>query len=265
MNKAICGWRTRSIPFYVCALGVCFAMCFIGGLTNASSAFACKRSKSEEEHCYSLATLEDEGEPVASEIGGYIVLGCIGLENPPNNFNTDEMWASMANASWIEGGIVTGITAEKEGTYYPEPHFFIAYNHKNTEEFKIKVGSEAPAMTANLVYLEQAVPNKSKTWYGWTAGTGTITAENFGNSTAATSAEVGLESTQNGGWNDAAFTGLGYLQPSGNVFVSEWKYTGHNAIRELIQPSTEPKATSLYFDWEQQNYEADFGQNNHGC
>jgi hypothetical protein len=158
--------------------------------------------------------------------------------------------------------MITGLT--REG-YFSYPHFFIAYDHANTGEFKIKVGSEASAMTANLVYLKQAVPDKSKTWYGWTAGTGTITAENFGNSTAATRAKVGLESTQNGGWNDAAFTGLGYLQPNGNVFVTEWKYAGHNAYEELHQPASEPKATSLYLDWEQQNYEADFGQNFHGC
>jgi hypothetical protein len=81
----------RSASLCVGLLGMCLATCLIGGMARAPSAFACRTSENEEEHCYSIAVLEDEGEPVASEMGGYIFLGCIGIEDPPYNFNTDEM------------------------------------------------------------------------------------------------------------------------------------------------------------------------------
>jgi hypothetical protein len=216
-------------------------------------------------HCYSIAyfTTSSRGQ-LASEGSGYMFLGCLGVPGQTEgNINTDEMWAVKSEGSWIEAGLITGLTNKGDETL---PHFFVSYDRKNlsgenagTNEV---IGSEAPVLTANLVTLKQTSPEKSTTWDGWTAGTGTVEVPSFANKYAAVELQTGLETTEETGWNDAAFTGLAYRNWNGTEYTKEWKYgSGVNSESEL----DEPAKAGLYFVWEKRNYEADFGQNFHGC
>jgi hypothetical protein len=197
-----------------------------------------------------------------------IYLGCLGVPNGAENINTDEMWAVMDDGSWMEAGIITGdVYYAGKVTYDDEPHFFISDQREHVAGsnafYNEDVGSEAPTYTLNETFIRQESPEHSTTWKAWTAGTGWAIVPGFYNRYAAVDLKTGLETSENEGWNDAAVAAMEYLNWNGDVYTTEWKYSSTNAKAEILGPGS--GSQQMYFDWEHQNYEADFGYHNHGC
>ncbi len=232
-----------------------FALC-------PSRAWACDNGNESKDHCYAIATLYANGTPIASEGKAYLDVGCIGLPEGWANINTDEMWAGMSDGSWMEGGIITGDTLAGQ---YEEPGFFISDSTPGSKNafYNEHLGGAAPVNTWNLTKLYQASPGKSSTWYGWTAGTGTITVSGFANNSAAVSLQAGLETSTNGGWNEGGVTDMSYLNANGNVYTDDWEYGSHKANAEILGP--ESGSQGMYFNWVERDWFAYFGFHYHGC
>lgn len=259
---------TRERVLAMGLLGVVFALGTAAFMASPADAYKCEPPG---RHCYARAAFSTGGGQMASEAVSFIYLGCVGVGGQTEgNFNSDEMWAIKGGGSWIEAGIITGDGAnqenKEEGYDYTEPHFFVSYDRTNHEHENAGVNevvstTEAPTHTLNEIRLWQSSPEESTTWNGWTAGTGKVPVEGFANRYAATELQVGLETTEEEGWNDAAFADLAYLNWNGDEYTTEWSHGSYHAERELEGP----ESAGLYFDWEHKYYEADFGHNNHGC
>jgi hypothetical protein len=270
--------RTNVAGSIVLALcGFCAATLLSAVRPPPASAWPCHETyEGEEHHCYAEARLEGyAGEQVASMGGAYIYLGCVGVPEQKTNINTDEMWAGIGPRSWMEAGIITGGTFEKEKYFdATTPRFFYSYYRngtagEHTAAVNEHIGSEAPTYTANWVEIKQRSPQKSKLWEAWTAGTGASIPVEFANTHGAERLTVGLETTSNEGWNDAAFTGLFMYSASGNEAKTFWGYEANNghyfAPKVIVEESREKAFPQGYFSWESPAYEADFGYNNHDC
>ncbi len=253
VNSIISSTSARAVAI-AASLGLLGAV----SLASAGPAYACKASLSETEHCYAIANFENDGSQLASGAYAYVYLGCVAVPEQSTNFNDDEIWARMNNGEWMEAGITVGKTRHGDAT---EPEFFVGrQNALGYEEYD---KGEAPVRTSNLVEIWQASPAKSSTWYGWTAGTGTITVPDFTNDYAAVDLQAGLETTTSEGWNDAAVQDLSYLNWDGDAFTTEWNNGKYHAEKIFGGPGDE--GAELYWDWESKNSEADFGYKNHGC
>jgi hypothetical protein len=234
-------------------------LAMIGG---SDTAYACNNG-SEYGHCYAIAELSNgNNTQIAAEGAAYLTLGCIGLPNGATNIITDEMWAGMNDGSWMEGGIITGDTL---AGYYMEPGFFVSDSIRGSSAFANEhLGGAAPINTWNLTKIWQAKPGASSTWYGWTAGTGTVTVPGFSNNYAATRLQAGLETSENEGWNQAGVTGLSYLNRSGTQYYTSWpgakvRFIGAG-FREGVNEN------EMYFNWVELYYMAYFGYHlSHGC
>jgi hypothetical protein len=224
------------------------------------AAYACAFPAAD--HCYAEAQFTTPGRgELASEALDYIYLGCVAVPNQNENINSDELWAIMNDGSWMEAGIVTGATDAGDMT---TPHFFVSDSIRGSNPaLNEHIGAEAPTYTANLTRIWQASPEESTTWYGWTFGTGTVTVPGFSNRYGAVELQTGLETSTDGGWNDAAVTHMEYLNWNGDVYTTEWRYGSSQAKAEILGP--ESGSEQMYFTWETRNWEADFGFHNHGC
>jgi hypothetical protein len=255
------GWRAAVITGFATLLV---------GFCSVEEAVACDNNKAVNDHCYARTVFSTTGGPFASEATGAIFLGCLGVEKESENIQTDEMWALMDDESWVEAGLITG---DVEGPNHKaetatEPRFFVSYQREGmaNEEgafYNEDIGPEAPTSTLNEVFLRQTSPGKSKTWKGWTAGTGWVETASFKDAHAAVELQAGLETSENGGWNDAAVADLAYLSANGDEYTTDWSHGAYHAEAQIAGPEAEKQ--HMYFTWEHHYYEADFGFHNHGC
>lgn len=261
----------------VTLLGTLFASVALAVASPRPAAACDPATMPMNDHCYSIGDFSVSNPPtqIAAGASDYVDLGCLGVPDQANNFNTDEMWADMFDGSWIEAGIITGATRIGD---YTQPGFFVSWQQANVPGSNAAANEVlplvvAPTNTWNNVQLWQDVAGRSPYWHAWTAGTGTVTPGPFTNNWAAVDLQAGLETTTVGGWNDAAATNLQYEDWTG-AWHNYWQYRGSNTqlvsggVGVTLGGRLAPGSNGPFYNgwtpgWT--NWQFNFGMNWHGC